>query len=311
MLFKASAPGSLMLLGEYGVMHGKHALVCAVNKRMNVTIEPRSDTRIEIFSDTLGEFVTDLSNLYIEPPFRFILATLKRYRLKLKSGCTITIRSEFSDKIGLGSSAAVTVATLTALSAWLEFNFTERELIREARAIVRQVQGLGSGADVAACVLGGMVAYKMQPLMAEKIATEHPLTAVYSGYKTGTVEAVKRVKAFFASNPRLFKQLCQAIDHCAVQGISAVRTSNWANMGKMMNIQQGLMESLGVSTPLLSKIVGTLREQSFMLGAKISGSGFGDCLIGLGSVATLKFTDENVKLIRVEMTQQGVYCEKS
>ncbi|MDR3476930.1 MAG: mevalonate kinase [Gammaproteobacteria bacterium] len=311
MLFKASAPGSLMLLGEYGVMHGKHALVCAVNKRMTVTIEPRSDTRIEIFSDRLGQFFTDLSNFYIEPPFQFILATLKRYRLKLKKGCTITIESEFSDKIGFGSSAAVTVATLTALATWLELSFTEKEFISEARAIVRQVQGLGSGADVAACTLGGIVAYKMHPLLAEKLPAEHPLTAVYAGYKTGTVEAVKRVKTFFAFNPLLFKQICQAIDSCAVQGIRAVRAADWIDLGKMMNIQQGLMESLGVSTPLLSQIVTTLRKQSAVLGAKISGSGFGDCLIGLGAAPKFKFADKNVAVIPVEITQQGVYCEKS
>ena len=37
MLFKASAPGSLMLLGEYAVLQGKSALVCAIDKRMMVS----------------------------------------------------------------------------------------------------------------------------------------------------------------------------------------------------------------------------------------------------------------------------------
>ncbi len=38
MRLKASAPGSLMLLGEYGVLYGKHALVCAIDKRIVISI---------------------------------------------------------------------------------------------------------------------------------------------------------------------------------------------------------------------------------------------------------------------------------
>jgi mevalonate kinase len=148
MLFKSSAPGSLMLLGEYAVLHRKQALVCAINKRITVTLAPRSDTQIEIISPTLGHLVTRISHLTVNPPFQFVLAVLKKYQKRLKTGCDITIESEFSDTVGLASSAAVTVALLSALTTWLKVSLSPQELIREARDIVQSVQRLGSGADV-------------------------------------------------------------------------------------------------------------------------------------------------------------------
>jgi mevalonate kinase len=309
MLFKASAPSSLMLLGEYAVLHGKQALVCAVNKRMTVTLTPRADNKIHIQS-ALGVLETDLKQLKIAPPFQFVLAVFQKYRRHLPSGCDLKIEAEFSDKIGFGSSAAVTVATLSALAAWLNITFSAADFIRAARALVQKVQGLGSGADVAACVLGGIVAYKMQPLLAEKFTHLHPLTVVYSGYKTPTVEAVQQVKQRYLTQPKIFKSLFQTMELCTAEGIQAVRQQQWKKLGDSMNIQQGLLEALGVSTPLLRTIVDSLREQNTILGAKISGSGLGDCLVGLGAASLPAWADDKAQTISVAMTTQGVVCEK-
>ncbi len=300
-----------MLLGEYAVLHDKHALVCAVDKRMTVTIQPRADNKIEIISAALGNFSTDRTRLEISQPFQFILATLKKFQQQLPSGCNVIVASEFSDKIGFGSSAAVTVATLAAICAWLNKNVSSHEMILQARAIVRDVQGLGSGADVAACVLGGMVAYQMQPLLAERLPHQHVLTAVYAGYKTPTVDVVKKVKTQYLAHPEIHDALFSAMDVCAVQGIQHAREQNWVGLGAVMNIQQGLMESLGVNTPLLSELIQQLRAQSTVYGAKISGSGLGDCVVGLGDAISLSFTDEKIKQIPVTIATHGVLCEKN
>ncbi len=119
MQFKASAPGSLMLLGEYAVLHGQQAWVCALHKRITVTLTPRNDDRIEIYSDNHGQYSTDTQHLTIEKPFEFVLAALKQHQAVLRRGCDIHIESTFSDTIGFGSSAAVTTATLAALFNWL------------------------------------------------------------------------------------------------------------------------------------------------------------------------------------------------
>ena len=313
MQLKASAPGSLMLLGEYAVLYGKHALICAVNKRITVTLTPRQDERIEIQSSLHGHYITDLAQLTVEKPFQFVLGALKHYQAKLKRGCDIEIVSEFSDKVGLGSSAAVTVATLAALVTWLNIRISPIELVRQGRNVVRSVQGVGSGADIAASVYGGMIGYQAQPLSVEKLSAIHPLTALYAGFKTPTVEAIKHVQKGFIHHPELLRQLNNTIGQCAFDGMQVVRKEEWTRLGEIMNIQQGMMDSLGVNMPILRDMVDDLRKQPSILGAKISGSGLGDCVVGLGELPNEYMCDINhsgIQRIPVEMTLQGVHCEK-
>jgi mevalonate kinase len=317
MQLKASAPGSLMMLGEYGVLHGKHAMVCAVNKRITVVVTPRTDTCIDIQSSIHGHYTTELAQIQIEKPFQFVLGVLQHFQLKMKTGCDINIVSDFSDKVGLGSSAAVTVATFAAISNWLNVKMSPSEMVRQARTIVRTIQGgVGSGADVAASVLGGIVGYQSQPFYAEKIPFTHPITVLYSGFKTPTVDAIKRVTDHFADHPGMFRQITNSIGQCAVEGMQFARSQDWVKFGKVMNMQQGMMEALGVSTKLLHDMVEDLRKQTGILGAKISGSGLGDCVIGLGKLP-VQYTyictgliTRGIQCIPVEMTLQGVHCEK-
>jgi mevalonate kinase len=321
MLFKASAPGSLMLLGEYAVLQGFPALVCAVDKRITVTLEPRVDKYI-VLKSSLGTLQTTITDIQVVKPFEFVLMTLKKYQHHFQQGCNITIEAEFSNTIGFASSAAVTVATLSALFKWLDFSCSLNDFVRYAREIVFAVQGMGSGADVAACVYGGLIAYQPEPLSVEKFLNAYPITVVYSGSKTATPEAVRLVKQVFANKPAEFLSIIQKIGACAKQGIQAVADRNWIELGKIMNQQQTQMEELGVNTPVLASIIAELRKTPIsdvmhsttlhpILGAKISGSGLGDCIVGLGREDRLFSFAKDAILIPVEITKQGVYCEKS
>ena len=313
--YRACAPGSLMLLGEYAVLYNKPAVVCAVNKRMTVTVTPRLDTEIHLSSPRLGQLKTDLSEVTIAAPFQFVTACIVQLRKKIKTGFALHIEADFSDQIGLGSSAAVTVASLAALGAWLAptkakalTNEQALQLIRDARAVIRQVQGVGSGADAAASVLGGVLAYRATPLAVESFAAELPLTVIYSGSKTPTAQAITKVRQAFASQPALFNSLCRGINQCAKEGIRALHEANWQRLGTAMNVQQGLMQALSVSTPLLDKLIAHLRADPATLGAKISGSGFGDCVLGLGesTVTQIESEGEGVKQILVKVAKRGV-----
>lgn len=310
-IIKISAPGSIMLLGEYSVLHGGNALVCAIEQRIHVQLTPRADDQIELIS-SLGIHKTKLTQLAITPPFQFVLATLKKYQKQLRYGCTLTIQSEFSAQLGLASSAAVTVATVAAVAKWLQISYTSSQLIRFARRIVQEVQGLGSGADVAACVSGGIIAYRQQPLIAEKINVACPLHLIYSGSKTPTVTAVRQVETFFAGYPKLYQQLLRAINECVQHGIAALKSKNLLALGQLMNIQQSLMSALGVVTPILQDIVAELRTGPTILGAKVSGSGLGDSIVALGVMDDryiTRFAAQGVKRIPMTIATQGVRYE--
>ena len=66
------------------------------------------------------------------------------------------------------------------------------------------------------------------------------------------------------------------------QAFEAAARGEWETMGELMNINQGLMDALGVNNARLAELVYALREDPNILGSKISGSGLGDCVVGLG-----------------------------
>jgi mevalonate kinase len=292
--YKASAPGSLVLCGEHAVLHGSLAIACAVDKYITVTLIPRTDQIITIDSK-LGKYKSEIADFNIERPFQFVLTAVSFYLKQLINGFNIIIESDFTDKIGLGSSAAVTVATISVLEQWLNKKQPQPlQLFKLAKRVILKVQGIGSGADVAASVYRGAVAYKIQPLVIEKLKYQPPLIAVYSGSKTPTVTVIKKVSALQEQYPKVFRNIFAAINNCTVAAVSAINTKNWPKLGELMNIHQGLQEAMGTSNKILSELIMKLRQHPKIYGAKISGAGLGDCVIGLGEVAKARSTKENL-----------------
>ena len=104
-----------MLMGEHAVLRGQPAIVCAISKRMKIELTPRDDKAVLLHS-ALGEHETTLDELAPSDSFRFVLGAIRTCRADLKQGFELDIKSEMSHQMGLGSSAAVTVATLAALA---------------------------------------------------------------------------------------------------------------------------------------------------------------------------------------------------
>jgi len=313
-LYKASAPGSLMMLGEYAVLHGKTAIVCAVDKRIEVTLSPRDDNQITIQSD-LGNYRTSANNISVDSPFEFVLNALKAK--SLPSGCDISIDAEFPSDVGLGSSAAVTVALVIALNQWLgKTHLTKEQLWQEVKAIILETQGKGSGADIAASIYGGVIAFRHNPLHVTQLKHLPPICAIYSGKKTTTVKAIQMVKQRYDKKPEQFECLFDTVDNLSQQGIKAINNKDWASLGHLWNEAHVIMDQLGVSNTLLDNIAQTLQQQPHVFGAKISGSGLGDCVIGLGHIDAGFFPqgDEQknlgVKQIPIAISKLGVIANE-
>ena len=298
--FKASAPGKLMLLGEHAVLHGSRCIVCAVNQRMTVEVTPRDDRRITIDS-ALGRFATDLDNLQIDPTFRFILTAVKNFPQPLPGGFDLIVRSDFTSTVGLGSSASVTAAMTAALFHLVNLPLDPQQIFAHSLKTVRAVQGAGSGADLAASVFGGVLLYRTVPPEIKQLVHIHPLSVVYSGAKTPTTQVIKLVEEKRMRFPNLFQKIYDAMDESAGLAAQAIGAQNWPRFGELLNLNQGLMDALGVSSRVLSDIAYALRGQPGILGAKISGSGLGDCVVGLGEAGKFDY-----ELLPLTMSREGV-----
>lgn len=278
----ASAPGSLMLMGEHAVLHGHPAIVCAINKRMKISLKPREDEQILLHS-ALGEHATTLDELAPSEPFRFVLGAIKAFREELGQGFELDIRSEMSHQMGMGSSAAVTVATLAALTGAMGEVPVPGSLLENGTSIIRKIQGgVGSGADVAASTFGGCLRFFAESQEAVKLPIDPPLTVLYSGHKTPTPDVIALVEENRKKQPAVFSELDELIGDVVQRAFEAASRGDWESMGELMNINQGLMDALGVNTEDLTELVYALREDPNIEGSKISGSGLGDCVVGLG-----------------------------
>jgi len=307
-LFRASAPGTLMLLGEHAVLQNKQALVVSIDKRITILLKPRSDRQIIIHS-ALGEFITSLDTLQVKKPFQFVLATILRFRDQLKHGFELKIDSEFTENLGLGSSAAITVATLAVMSQYTRNGeeVDKLKLFEGAKSIIQEVQGVGSGADVAASVYGGIIYYQQfPPYILKQLSCLIPLVVIYSGSKTPTVDVIQQVEVARSKRPQLFEQLYGSIGSCVREAIAAIEKKDWEELGSLMKIQQGLMNAIGVSTPLLNQLTDLLNETPGIFGSKISGSGLGDCVIGVGASNHSSIHPEEIS---VRVSLQGVQHE--
>lgn len=282
-----------MLMGEHAVLQGKRAISCAVNKRITVHMRIRKDDQI-IINSQLGSYRSSLANLQPDARFSFVLACLEYLPSRL--GFELDIESEFSHEVGLGSSAAVVVATLGCLLG------PNKDLFNTALNIVRKVQGMASGADIAASVFGGTVLYRMEPQEILPLKKLAPLTLIYSGSKMATKEVIRRVLENKAEHPALFDAIFCAMDQCVNEAKESLLAEDLAALGRLFNIHHGLQEALGTCNLPLAEIVQSLCLLPTIYGAKISGSGLGDCAIGLGT-ATLH---SKYQQIPIEMSQQGV-----
>jgi len=295
-----SAPGSLMLLGEHAVLHGKRALVCAINRRITVRLLPSEEDEVRIAS-ALGNYDCPLKQLMDHPALRFAVQAIRQHVGQLPSGFELQIDSEFSADIGFGSSAAVSVAVHAAMLAWLLGEPPDNRLLfDEALKTVHTVQGRGSGADLAASVFGGVVGYTVDPAF-EPMPVSLPLTAVYCGYKTPTPEVILKVEQLRADHPQKYENIFAEMGAGAVQAMEFLRRHDLPGFGSILNRNQRLMDEMGVNTPELQEIVDALQAAPDVFGAKISGSGLGDCAVGIG-YADLKDLDYPVHHLEISPT---------
>jgi mevalonate kinase len=275
-----------MILGEHAVLQGKRALVCAINRRIRVVLREVSrtgpgDAVVEIES-ALGHYCEPVSELPVHSGFRFVLEAIRSVRARIPGSFVLRIESDFSSTIGFGSSAAVTVAVHAALHRWIYgAELAPESLFEAALKTVHAVQGRGSGADVAASVLGGMVQFSTAPTF-RVVPVAVPLTAVFCGYKVPTAEVIQRVEGLRRQDPVTYERLYEEMDRSAVLATEALERGDLAAFGALINRNQTLMDQLGVNTAELAQIVEALQHDSGLYGAKISGSGMGDCAVGIG-----------------------------
>lgn len=238
---EASAPGKLVLLGEYAVLAGAPALVLAVDRRARVRLTSAPGDHWDIVSPTLGcaaQLRIDAHGVrwaappppelaWLAAPFAQcpFLQGLAPCRVELDTDPFYFDHGSARVKLGLGSSAALTVALLGALHA-----HAGRPAPTLGACVLahRALQGgRGSGIDVAAAFSGGFSCYQLAGAQAPRCdAQELPAglhwRCVFSGRPASTGAMLARVAAWQAREPARCAQRMDDLATIARRGVDAV-----------------------------------------------------------------------------------------
>lgn len=281
MQISASAPGKLVLYGDHAVVHGYPGIVTAVDRRYHVKAQHVDGAALQVITPVDGPHEVPFDALARTQPadVAFVVAAIRQLnaRKPLQRGLRLVTGGP-SRSLGLGSSSAITVAALAAASRLYEIDLTRKELFGMARAAVLDVQGLGSGLDVAAAVYGGTCFLERPGEIPASLSVQRlPLVIAYSGKKVGTVNLVQSVAELRARHPDLVEAILGAIGRISIRARSCLEEGRWRDLGALTDVNQGLLEALGVGTSQLATLVYAARSARAW-GAKLSGAGGGDCV---------------------------------
>lgn len=311
-----------MLFGEHAVIYNRPCLVTAVNQRMVVEMALKPDQEIEINAPDVKviNYHCQLNKLTkkttIPKGVRFLETAVKNFfaSYRVKSGLKIKTKSEFSSEFGFGSSSAVTVAALKGLSVLFKLKLSKKELFNLAYKTVLDVQGVGSGFDLAAAIWGGTVYFltggkKIIPLKLKRL----PLIVGYTGIKADTPTLVHQVAQLYKSHRQLVNDIFNTMGLLTDEAKKSLIKADFKKTGELMNLNQGLLDTLGVNTPELANLIFAAREAG-AYGAKLSGAGGGDCMIALvnkrnKSKVKKAIEKKGGEIINVEAEAQGVRVE--
>jgi phosphomevalonate kinase len=293
----ARAPGKLFVLGEYAVLDGCPAVVAAVDRFIEVRLgwtDGGGVTQITSGPESV-KFATPTPPEETGP-LRFVIAAFRSILARCPGiahrSFTIDIVSRLTAqdgaKVGLGSSAAVTAGVIAALFAAAGREVSEPEcrdqLFAAALEAHRRVQGeLGSGADVASSVHGGLILFRPRNGLAEisslALPTGTRLLAAWTGEPASTPDLVSRYRGAangHAAQRAAFVEASRAAVSEFVTGLAQGSLPLAAVLASEALLEQLAANlSLPILTPRLQQLVEIARTQG--AAAKISGAGGGDC----------------------------------
>jgi len=306
---KCSAPGKMILFGEHAVVFGKPALALAVDLRIASSVNRSNQYSVN------GHPMNKKHHAYIS-------ASLD----EAWDGPPINIDtdSEIPSGSGLGSSAAVTVSCVAAMTS-SKGALNLEDIARKSFEVENRVQGRASPTDTSTSThgFGVLVAPERKDNLlwriekGERVWNVHhcdvpPLRFVvgYTGIHAATGPLVDKVRKLVDSSAEARKAV-DRIGEVVIEGVEAIGMKDKKRLGALMEEDHRLLNQLGVGHPALETLINACKASSY--GAKLTGAGGGGSMIALTDDAekvAFAIREAGGTPIVVEVGCEGVRTEK-
>lgn len=318
----ASAPGKVILTGEHSVVYGKPAIAAALDLRCKVNVVDGSEG-LTIDAEDLKQVITytpeQLQEIHqhstkgiltIHHGFdnlaRSVTSCVNPDEIALK----INIRSQLPIGAGLGSSAASAVATIGALFDHFDIEWDLDEISQRAFVAEQVAHGTPSGIDNSVATFGGIIRFEKGEIRRIDLPQSIPLVIANTGIGRNTKRLVAGVKSRYERVPDIMEKTLDLMAAVTDQIESALTNNDISYCGELFNINQGLLDAIGVNHPQLSKLI-DIGIKNGGLGGKLTGAGGGGCLLILGESSNVgeivhSLENENVEVYRTSLSKVGV-----
>lgn len=263
-----SAPGKVILSGEHAVVYGKPAIVCAIDKRLTLTLTSTNktiytDSIMPILEMTVKDFLKQKNEKIVE----------RGYLYKISS--TIPIGR------GLGSSAAysaVIAAGLLELFTGRQWSIADINMC--AYKIEKYFHKNSSGVDTSTSVMGGLLYYRKEFEFLKTISSlsikipKHftdTLVLIDTGKPTETTgEMVQNVGNMYNSDPEKIEKYLNEIEKTTKRLVVSLMKEDILLFKESIRNNELLLEKINV----VSKTSKSLIKKLNLLGTgKVTGGG--------------------------------------
>ncbi|MDT8408206.1 MAG: hydroxymethylglutaryl-CoA reductase, degradative [Wenzhouxiangellaceae bacterium] len=274
--------GKIILLGEHAVVYGRHAIATPIPLAIQAHVQRASDG-VELIIPRWGVEQRLHRSTEKQHSFEKSLAMIFRTLGLEKESMRVEIFPNVPRAMGLGGSAAIAVATIRALDRCFDLGLDDEKVNDLAFECEKIAHGTPSGIDNTLSVYGQTMLFRSGDSPLRKvIEVPEPVDLIIgiSGIESLTAATVARVRKARTAHPALYEEIFDQIDSLVLQGMDALVEQNLETLGELMNVCQGLLNAMQVSSWELEEMIQIARKHG-ALGAKLTGGGGGGSIIAL------------------------------
>ncbi len=265
-----SAPSKLHLSGEHSVVYGKPAVLTSTSKRLYVTLFEAGSSSIRD-KRSIAEWKEDQNDNYVG---KIIQLAEEKYDVKLDG--FLSISSEVPRGAGMGSSAAVAVATIAAITQYVSKPWDVAQINELAYEAEKIKHTKPSGGDNSVVSFGGMLWFRKEfeflrtfwNLSFKIPKSFAPFVLINTGRVETTGEMIDKASQIETAKR---ERICGEIEDITKTIVQAIHDENEQQFRAAIKLNEHQLEKLGVvseSTQLLIRGVEKIGGV-----AKISGAG--------------------------------------